>query len=108
MSKKYIENIVIGFPIVNEKTIFALNNEDWERIEKDKTFYTSEKFLPNILVELGIVQSKGEIRRNKPQLILYLDELDFLEIKWGKRRLYILVGCETEEERDNIINKLEE
>lgn len=106
--KKHIENVVIGFPIVDEKTMFALDNEDWERVEKDKTFYTKERFLPNILVELGIVPSKGEIRRNKPQFMISLDKLDFMEVKWGKKRVFILVGCETEEERDTIIKNLEE
>lgn len=106
--KKHIENVVIGFPIVDEKTMFALDNEDWERVEKDKTFYTKEKFLPNILVELGIAPSKGEIRRNKPQFMISLDKLDFMEIKWGKKRVFVLVGCETEEERDTIVKNLEE
>ena len=107
-NNKHIENIVIGFPIVDEKTMFAANDEDWERMEKEKTFYTEERFLPNILVEIGIVPSKGEIRRNKPQLMISLEDLDFMEVKWGKKRLFILVGCKTEEERDKILKELEE
>lgn len=106
--KKHIENVVIGFPIVDEKTMFALDNEDWERVEKDKTFYTKERFLPNILIELGIAPSKGEIRRNKPQFMISLEKLDFMEVKWGKKRIFVLVGCETEEERDTIVKNLEE
>lgn len=105
--KKHIENVVIGFPIVDEKTMFSLDDEDWERIEKDKTFYTEERFLPNILVELGIAPSKGEIRRNKPQFMINLDKLDFMEVKWGKKRIFVLVGCKTKEERDKIISNID-
>ena len=28
-----------------------------------------------------------------------------MEVKWGKKRVFILVGCETEEERDTIITE---
>jgi hypothetical protein len=107
MDKKYIENVVVGYPIVPENKIFASSNEDWDRIEKEKTFYTNETFLPNILVELGVCPSKGEIRRNKPQLMISLDKLDFMEIKWGKKRLFFLVGFPTEEERDKYIENIE-
>lgn len=103
---KYIENVVVGFPIVDEHSMFALNEDDWIKIEKEKTFYTNERSLPNILVEIGICPSKGEIRRNKPQLMITLDKLDFFEVKWGKKRIFILVGFETEEERDNYLKNL--
>lgn len=47
-----------------------------------------------ILVELGIYPSISEIRRNKPNLMVSLDRLDFLDnLKISKkRRLWILVG----------------
>lgn len=47
-----------------------------------------------ILVELGIYPSISEIRRNKPDLMVSLDRLDFLDnLKISKkRRLWILVG----------------
>ena len=61
----YIENIVIGKPIVEPSTMFATNEDDWERIEKEKTYYTEERFLPRILVDIGIYPSVSEIRRNK-------------------------------------------
>ena len=104
---KYIENIVIGFPIVNESSIFALNEEDWLKNEKEKTFYTNERYLPNILVELGICPSKGEIRRNKPQFMINLENLDYLELKWGKKRIFILVGFNSIEERNNYLENIE-
>lgn len=89
---KYIENIVIKSPIVPPEEIFATSHEDWINIEQDKTYYTEETFLPRIMVELGIVKSVNEVRRNKPGLVKELNEYDYLEIKWGKRKLFILVG----------------
>lgn len=88
----YIENIVIGKPIASEASMFALNEEDWEQVEKEKTYWTEERNLAVILKELGIVKSASEVRRNKPQLYVKLDKLDYMEIKWGKRKLFVLVG----------------
>lgn len=91
---KYIENIVIGTPIVNPKDVLASSDDDWNIIEKEKTYYTDERFLPRILVNLDIYPSISEIRRNKPQLVKYLNNLDFidgLKVK-KKRKLWILVG----------------
>ena len=51
---KYIENIVIGTPIVDPKDMFASSDDDWNAIEEEKTYYTDERFLPRILVDLGI------------------------------------------------------
>ena len=90
----YIENIVIGKPIVEPSAIFAADEDDWERTEKEKTYYTDERFLPRILVYIGIYPSVSEIRRNKPELMISLDKLDFIDnLKVSKkRRLWILVG----------------
>lgn len=91
---KYIENIVIGTPIVDLKSMFASSDDDWNAIEKEKTYYTSERFLPRILVDLGIYPSVSEIRRNKPELVEVLDHLDFIDgirVK-KKRKLWILIG----------------
>lgn len=91
---KYIENIVIGTPIVDPKDMFASSDDDWNAIEKEKIYYTDERFLPRILVDLGIYPSISEIRRNKPQLVQSLDNLDFIDgLKANKKRkLWILVG----------------
>jgi hypothetical protein len=89
---KYIENIVIGKPIVESCDIFAKDMEDWEKNEKEKTFYTEERFLPKILVEIGATKSISEIRRNRKDLMITLYELDYKEIKLGKRRIFVLVG----------------
>ena len=91
---KYIENIVIGNPIVDPKDMFAISDEDWEFLEKEKTYYTNERFLPRILVDIGIYPSTSEIRRNKPELVKSLDNLDFIDglTAKKKRKLWILVG----------------
>lgn len=90
----YVENIVIGKPIVEPSTMFSLDEDDWNRTEKEKTYYTDERFLPRILVNIGIYPSVNEIRRNKPELMVELNQLDFLDnLKVSKkRRLWILVG----------------
>ena len=90
----YIENIVIGKPIVEPPAMFAFDEDDWERTEKEKTYYTDERFLPRILVDIGIYPSVSEIRRNKPDLRISLDKLDFIDNRKAskKRRLWILVG----------------
>lgn len=89
---KYIENVVIGKPLVDESLFLSYDIEDWEIYEKDKTYYTDERFLPKILVDLGIVKSTSEVRRNKKEFVRVLEPYDYLEIKWGKRKLFILVG----------------
>ena len=88
----YVENIVVGKPIVEPTEIFAKDKKDWEQVEKEKTIWTEERNLAVILKELGIVKSVSEVRRNKPQLCIKLDTLDYMEIKWGKRKLFVLVG----------------
>lgn len=90
----YIENIVVGKPIVEPSIMFGADEKDWNNIEKEKTYYTDERFLPRILVNIGIYPSVSEIRRNKPELMISLDELDFIDnLKVSKKRiLWILVG----------------
>ena len=87
----YIENIVIGKPVVDLQQLFAADEDDWDRTEKEKTYFTEE---PRILVDIGIYPSISEIRRNKPQLVVTLDHLDFIdEVKVSKKRkLWIVIG----------------
>lgn len=87
-----IENVVIGKPLVEPWELFAYDKEDWERVEKEKTFFTEERFLPRIMKDVGIVSSVSEVRRNRPELCINLDKLDFMHIKWGKKHLFVLVG----------------
>ena len=89
----YIENIVIGTPLVSAKELLSANDSDWANVEFEKTLFTNERYLPNILVQLGIYPSISEIRRNKPELMIKLDKIDFINIKPKKKRpLWIIVG----------------
>ena len=90
----YIENIVVGKPIIDPTYIFSVDENDWDNIEKEKTYYTNERFLPRILVDLGVYPSVSEIRRNKPQLMVNLENIDFIaDLKVSKKRkMWILVG----------------
>lgn len=85
-------NVVIGKPIVNPTEFFALNQQDWEENEKEITLFTNERFLPRLLVAAGIVKSTSEVRRNRPDLVKNLIDIDFIQVKWGKHFLWIMVG----------------
>lgn len=85
-------NVVVGNPIVSAIRLIALDDKDWEEIEKDKTLFTDTRFLPAIMKEAGVVDSIGEVRRNRPELCITLDNLDCINVKWGKKFLYIIVG----------------
>lgn len=41
------------------------------------------------------MKSISEVKRNRKDLWISLDKLDYIEIKVSKRRLYILVGNAT-------------
>ena len=89
----YIENIVIGTPLVPAQELLSANDNDWANVEFEKTLFTNERYLPNILVQLGIYPSISEIRRNKPELMIRLDKIDFINIKPKKKHpLWIVVG----------------
>lgn len=90
----YIENIVIGKPISVPEFMFAADDKDWLYNESEKTCYTDERFLHKILVDLGIYPSISEIRRNKPELMINLGKIDFIDgLKVKKKRwIWILVG----------------
>ena len=90
----YVENIVIGKPVIDPQELFAADKDDWNKVEKEKTYFTEERFLPRILVDIGIYPSISEIRRNKPQLVVTLDHLDFMDgLKVSKKRkLWIVIG----------------
>ncbi len=89
---QHIENIVIGKPLVSPKEMFSNGfEEDWKK-ELDKTYFTNERYLPKILKEIGFTKSTSEVRRNRKDLCITLDKLDFLEIKLGKKKLWVLVG----------------
>lgn len=86
-----IENIIIGTPDIELHHLFAYNEIDWEEIEKPKTLYTTERFLPKLLVDIGIAKSNSEVRKNRTELVYNLDNRDFKIIKWGKKYVFIAV-----------------
>ena len=82
-----IENIVIGRPLVDARYLFALNDKDWDKNESKKTLFTNETFLPKILVAAGIYKSTSEVRRNRPDLVINLDKIDFIDkLKVAKKK----------------------
>ena len=85
-------NVVIGKPLVDASTLIATDPTDWEENERSYTLFTETRSLPAVMKEAGIVSSTGEVRRNKPELCIMLDKPDCLNIKWGKKHLYIVVG----------------
>lgn len=92
MSKRIIrKNIIVGNPVCHPWYMFCKEQEEWKDIEGD-VYYTEERYLPRIMVDIGLVPSISEIRRNKPELMITLNEPDFKEIKWGKSRLFIQIG----------------
>lgn len=87
-----IRNIVIGSPIIDSWKLIAEDEQDWENFEKRDTLFTETRFLPAVLKEAGIVSSTSEVKRNKPELFIALNNLDCMWIKWGKKIVYIIVG----------------
>lgn len=85
-------NIIIGSPLIEPWKLISETEEDFNQFDKRDTLLTNERFLPAILVEAGIVPSRGEVRRNKPELCIMLDTLDCIWVKWGKQKIYIIVG----------------
>lgn len=60
--------------------------------EESIDLYTEERFLPKILVQIGFFRSNSEVRKNRPDLVVELNELDFIDIRVGKKRLCLTVG----------------
>lgn len=85
------ENIVVGKADMDLFHLFAYDEEDWEKVEKPKTLFTEERFLPKLLVDAGVTKSNSEVRKNKPELVCNLDKRDFIKIKWGKKYVFIAV-----------------
>lgn len=90
------ENVVIGKPDIELHGLFAHDKGDWDELESKKTFFTNERFLPKLLVEIGIAKSNSEVRKNRPELVRELNKRDFMGIKWGKKFIFIAVFPENE------------
>lgn len=87
-----LHNVVVGKPLVEPWLLLASDEKDWLDTEQKDTLFTETRFLPAIMKEAGIVSSTGEVRRNRPDLCIMLESPDFINLKWGKRFLYIVVG----------------
>ena len=85
-------NVVIGKPLVDPKTLLALDDLDWKNNEQPQTLFTETRYLPVVMKEAGVVQSTSEVRKNRPDLNISLENPDCLWVKWGKKRLYVIVG----------------
>ena len=85
-------NIVIGKPFVEPWSLISTTKEEFEQFDKRDTLFTEERFLPAILVEAGVVKSRSEVKRNKPELCISLNNPDCFWVKWGKQRIWIVVG----------------
>lgn len=89
---KRIENVVIGTPLV---ALYHLLGRDEKDVSwKEATWYTNERYLPRILVDLGLVPSTNWVRKNKPELNIELNKSDFLEVRVSKKKMpiWIVVG----------------
>lgn len=85
-------NVVIGKPLVDPKCLLALDDSDWHNNEQPQTLFTETRYLPAVMKEAGVVQSTSEVRKNRPDLNISLENPDYLWVKWGKKRLYVIVG----------------
>lgn len=85
-------NVVVGKPLVPPQSLLALDEQDWKNNEQPQTLFTESRYLPAILKEAGVVSSTSEVRKNKPELNISLEYPDCLWVKWGKKKIYIVVG----------------
>ena len=72
----YIENIVIGNPIVEPSTMFAADEDDWERNEKEKTFNDCNEIgtLPWLLEEFKYFLNALSFSEDMTDKIVYLEK----------------------------------
>lgn len=77
------KNVVIGTPIVELSELYG---------DEDIDLFTEERFLPTILVSLGFFKSNSEVRKNRADLFINVNKLDFMHIKVGKKHLWLTVG----------------
>ena len=85
-------NIVIGKPLAEPWELISNSEEEFEKDDRRDTLFTNERFLPALLVDAGVVKSRSEVKRNKPELCKELIEPDCFWVKWGKQRIWIVVG----------------
>ena len=84
-----VENIVIGKPLVSLDVLLGdeVNNNYNYTYEVEE-----ERYLPKILVKHGFIKSIRELKRNRKDLDVMLCKPDCLDVKIGKKKVYIVVG----------------
>lgn len=85
-------NIVIGEPLCDPATLISANRDDWESGDKSDTLFTTDRYLPSVLKEAGVVPSTSEVKRNRPDLCRTLNQIETFFVNWGKKRIYVIVG----------------
>ena len=85
-------NVVIGRPLVEPWKLISTSKEEFEQFDARETLFTDERFLPAVLVAAGAVKSRSEVKRNKPELCITLTQPDCFWVKWGKQKIFIIVG----------------
>ena len=68
--------IVIGKPLVEPSHLISTSEEEWEKFDKRDTLFTNERYLSAVLVEAGVAKSRSEVRKNRPELNISLEEED--------------------------------
>lgn len=91
---KHIENIVIGIPVYPCGELLSDGTMSDMLNETEKTYFTNNPSIAQILKELGVVSSINEVRRNQPLLVPNFDKdyIDCFWVKWGKRKFYVIKG----------------
>ena len=80
-----VQNIIIGKPLVSLEMLGI-------DIKQEETVFDTERFLPRLLVKYGFSKSISEIKRNRKDLVRYLEKPDMEMIKLGKKKVWIIVG----------------
>ena len=72
----YIENIVIGTPLVSLDIL--LGSEQYPQYDyMEVTVIDTERYLPKLLVNHGFISSVSECKRNRKDLRILLNSRDF-------------------------------
>lgn len=93
------ENIVIGYSLVSVDELISSSLDEYvgdDNLSGDisKTYFTDDRNLARVLKAAGVVPSISEVRRNKPEFLKTFDNYytDCFWVKWGKKRIYVVVG----------------
>ena len=93
--KAMINNVIIGEILCEPHHLFSFDEAEWNEVDKAETLVTEERYLPKIL-ELVIGVKAKEIRRNRPDLDISLNDIGFFMVSYGKnknkRHVWIAIG----------------